>query len=108
MNALNALARTVGTITLCALLIGAGLFACCLRPATSLIAQATSNHDDSPYSQEALVGLATLTRDYTVDGGNRRGHARHHCPGGVRRLSRAQERIRQAGRACFGSASATP
>ena len=71
MNALNALARVVGALTLCALLVGAGLFACCLRPATSLIAQATSNYDDSPYSQEALVGLATLTRDYTVDGGER-------------------------------------
>ena len=71
MNALNTLARVVGALTLCALLVGAGLFACCLRPTTSLIAQATSNYDDSPYSQEALVGLATLTRDYTVDGGDR-------------------------------------
>lgn len=71
MNALDTLARVVGALTLCALLVGAGLFACCLRPTTSLIAQATSNYDDSPYSQEALVGLATLTRDYTVDGGDR-------------------------------------
>lgn len=71
MNALNSLARIVATATLCAMLVGTGLFTCCLRPTTALLAQATSNEADSPYGKEALVGLAVLTRDYTVDGGDR-------------------------------------
>ncbi|MFR4805134.1 MAG: hypothetical protein ACLT98_18565 [Eggerthellaceae bacterium] len=98
MNALNALARVVGALTLCALLVGAGLFACCLRPTTSLIAQATSNYDDSPYSQEALVGLATLTRDYTVDGGERTAML-DTIAQAASDASPAQRRSRQADRA---------
>lgn len=71
MKALDNLARVVAVVTLAVMLVGAGLGACCLRPTTYLLAQATSNEAVSPYSKDALVGLALLTRDYTVDGTDR-------------------------------------
>lgn len=71
MKALNAIARVVATATLAALLVATGLLVCSARPTTALLAQATSNEADSPYGKEALVGLAVLTRDYTVDGAER-------------------------------------
>ena len=71
MKTLNMIARIVATATLAVLLATAGLFACCARPTTLFLAQATSNDADSPYGKEALVGLAALTRDYTVDGADR-------------------------------------
>lgn len=71
MKTLNMIARVVATATLAVLLAAAGLFACCARPTTLFLAQATSNDADSPYGKEALVGLAALTRDYTVDGADR-------------------------------------
>lgn len=71
MKTLNMIARVVATATLAVLLATAGLFACCAPPTTLFLAQATSNDADSPYGKEALVGLAALTRDYTVDGADR-------------------------------------
>lgn len=71
MKTLNTAARIVATIALAVVLATAGLFACCARPTALLLAQAASNAADSPYDKEALVGLAVLTRDYTVDGADR-------------------------------------
>ena len=71
LKTLNAIARVAATAALAVMLAAAGLFACCLRPTTMLLAQATSNHADSPYGHDALVGLALVTRDYTVDGTSR-------------------------------------
>ncbi|MDO4443769.1 MAG: DUF1461 domain-containing protein [Slackia sp.] len=71
MKTLNVIARIVATVTLAIMLVSTGLFACCLRPTTMLLAQATSNDADSPYGKDALVGLALVTRDYTVDGTDR-------------------------------------
>lgn len=71
MKALDTAARVVGATTLAVLLAAAGLLACCLRPTTLVLAQATSNDAASPYGEDALVGLAVLTRDYTVDGKDR-------------------------------------
>lgn len=71
MKTLNMIARVVATATLAVLLATAGLFVCCARPATLLLAQAVGNDAGSPYGEEALTGLAVLTRDYTVDGGDR-------------------------------------
>ena len=71
MKTLNTAARIVATIALAVMLATAGLFACCARPTALLLAQAASNAADSPYDKEALVGLAVLTRDHTVDGADR-------------------------------------
>lgn len=71
MKTLNMTARVVATATLAVLLATAGLFVCSARTTTALLAQAASNEADSPYDKEALVGLAVLTRDYTVDGAER-------------------------------------
>lgn len=58
----------IAALTLAVSLVAAGLAACCARPTTAMLAQATSAADVSPYSKGTLIDLAVATRDYTVDG----------------------------------------
>ncbi|WP_139653329.1 lipoprotein intramolecular transacylase Lit [Raoultibacter phocaeensis] len=58
----------IAAVTLAVTLVAAGLAACCARPATAMLSQATSAADLSPYSRGTLIDLAVATRDYTVDG----------------------------------------
>ncbi|WP_282208747.1 DUF1461 domain-containing protein [Parvibacter caecicola] len=56
-----------GSALLAVTLLAAGLGACCLPPATEVLAGATESPDDSPYTAEQLARLARAARDYTVD-----------------------------------------
>lgn len=48
-------------------LVGAGFAACAVPDATTrLLAQATSNDADSPFSKDELIEAAVVTKDYTV------------------------------------------
>lgn len=66
----NPLADIVGVIAAACLaiaLVGAGFFACAAPDATTqLLATATSNDEDSPFSKDELVRAAVATKDYTV------------------------------------------
>ena len=67
-GALAAVLSVVAAVTLAVTLVAVGLAACCARPTTAMLSQATSASDVSPYSRGTLIDLAVATRDYTVDG----------------------------------------
>lgn len=50
------------------LLCALGFCCCCMPLTTQILAELTSNFEDSPYEPETLITLAQLTRAYTVDG----------------------------------------
>lgn len=67
-GALAGALTVIAALALAVSLVAAGLAACCARPTTAMLAQATSAADASPYSKGTLIDLAVATRDYTVDG----------------------------------------
>lgn len=67
-GALSVALCIIAAVTLAVTLVAAGLAACCARPTTAMLSQATSESNISPYSKGTLIDLAVATRDYTVDG----------------------------------------
>lgn len=67
-GALAVALSVIAAVALAVVLVAAGLAACCARPTTAVLSQATSADYASPYSKGTLIDLAVATRDYTVDG----------------------------------------
>lgn len=63
----NFIIYAFGTFLLIVALVLVGFAACCLPFTTTLISNAVSTSENSPYTHEQLVKLAEMTRDYTVD-----------------------------------------
>ena len=65
---IDRVAAVVATVALAVTFVAAGLWACCLPQATSLLAGAFSGtgNTPTPFSHDQLVRAAVATRDYTV------------------------------------------
>ena len=60
-------AAAVAAMALAMTLFAAGFGACTLPASTQLLAQATANDAESPYTDGQLTALAVKTRGFTVD-----------------------------------------